>query len=331
LAAQADVEGDLQQDWNRMALGSDGVQRTLTAINPGRETDRIEVFHRTQRLADEGRAWLEAMAGTIVQHLTREITEPVGRLAATGIGDAARAPTATAGSAQGLSPEVMAQAIEQVLHRHYANWCDEAIPALGGLKPREAITTPAGLKRVKGLLREYEDGERLQSAARGRPVVSYQFLAKTLPLLQGHPHRGLDGQTPLDRWAASSTTGAQPPRLPVLVESLFEAAALLRWPLDGFSTEVHPVTRSELAAGRFRSTGGTHIACVAQHMVDTHVDRAVVITDGDVQKVPTALADRLRRARPRVRVGLLDGCDGSFCARLGWAVTSLPALDKRHA
>jgi transposase InsO family protein len=28
-----------------------------------------------------------------------------------------------------------------------------------------------------------------------------------------HPHRGLDGQTPLDRWAASSTTGAQPPRL----------------------------------------------------------------------------------------------------------------------
>jgi transposase InsO family protein len=33
-----------------------------------------------------------------------------------------------------------------------------------------------------------------------------------------HPHRGLDGQTPLDRWAASSTisstTGEQPPRLP---------------------------------------------------------------------------------------------------------------------
>jgi hypothetical protein len=28
------------------------------------------------------------------------------------------------------------------------------------------------------------------------------------------PHRGLDGQTPLDRWAISSTTGEQPPRLP---------------------------------------------------------------------------------------------------------------------
>ena len=55
--------------------------------------------------------------------------------------------------------------------------------------------------------------------------------------------------------------------------------------------------------------------------------RAVVITDGDVQELPSALAEQLRRARPRVRVGLLDGSDGSFCARLGWSVTRMPALD----
>ena len=73
-------------------------------------------------------------------------------------------------------PEPQHQAIEQVLHRHYANWSDEAIPALGGRTPRQAITTPAGLERVKGLLREYEEGERQQSAAQGRPAVSYQFL-----------------------------------------------------------------------------------------------------------------------------------------------------------
>ena len=75
-----------------------------------------------------------------------------------------------------LPPEVMAQAIEQVLHRHFANWADETIAALGGLTPRQAITTPSGLERVKGLLREYEDGEQRQSAAQGRPAVSYQFL-----------------------------------------------------------------------------------------------------------------------------------------------------------
>lgn len=74
----------------------------------------------------------------------------------------------------------MAQAIEQVIHRHYAHGSDETIPALGGLTPRQAIQTPAGLERVKGLLREYEDGERRQSAAQGRPAVSYQFLWEAL-------------------------------------------------------------------------------------------------------------------------------------------------------
>lgn len=81
-----------------------------------------------------------------------------------------------ASGASGMPPAVIAQAIEQMLHRHYANWSDEAIPALGGLTPRQAIASPAGLERVKGLLREYEDGEQQQSAAQRRPAVSYQFL-----------------------------------------------------------------------------------------------------------------------------------------------------------
>jgi len=176
LAAQADVDGDPRQGWNRMTLGADGARRSLSSINPGSEADRIEVFHRTQRLADEGRTWFEALAGAAVQHLTREISDPVGRLARTGTADASSAPNAAASNAPDLPPEVMAQAIKQVIHRHYANWADEAIPALGGLTPRQAITTPAGLERVKGLLREYEDGEQRQSAAQGRPAVSYQFL-----------------------------------------------------------------------------------------------------------------------------------------------------------
>jgi len=176
LAAQADVDGNPEQGWNRITQGADGVQRSLSSINPGRKASRIEVFHRTQRLADEGRAWFETLAGAAVQHLTREITDPADHLARTGSSDKARAPKAAAVSAQGLPPEVMAQAIEQVIHRHYANWSDEAIPALGGLAPRQAIMTTAGLERVKGLLREYEDGERRQSAAQGRPAMSYQFL-----------------------------------------------------------------------------------------------------------------------------------------------------------
>ncbi|MCC6813693.1 MAG: DUF2384 domain-containing protein [Rubrivivax sp.] len=176
LASQPDVSGDAQQGWHRLIEGDDGARRSLSTINPGRSTDRIELFHRTQRLADVGRAWFEGVAGAAVQHLTREITDPAGHLAQAGGSDTGRTPRSSAASTPDLPPEVIAQAIEQVLHRHYANWADESIPALDGRTPRQAITTPAGLERVKGLLREYEQGERQQSAAQGRPVVSYQFL-----------------------------------------------------------------------------------------------------------------------------------------------------------
>lgn len=177
LTARADVSGDAQHGWQRLTQGDDGVQRSLAAINPGGDADRIEVFYRTQRLADAGRAWFEACAGVTVQHLTRAITDPVAHLARAGerkAGDAPRA-VASAGLAD-VPPEVLQQAIEQAVRRHYAHWCDEAVPLLGGLTPRQAIATPAGLERVKGLLREYEDGERRQAAAQGRPAMSYQFL-----------------------------------------------------------------------------------------------------------------------------------------------------------
>ena len=142
--------------------------------------------------------------------------------------------------------------------------------------------------------------------------------------LQHHDGRQAAGQVAVYLDVSGSMTAW----LPVLLEALTESAALVQWPLFGFSTQVHPVTRAELAAGRFRSTGGTHIGCVARHLVESRVPRAVVITDGDVQAIPTALAERLRRARPRVRVGLLSGCNASFCDRLRWPVTRMPALDK---
>lgn len=176
LAAQPDVSGDAQRGWQREMQGDDGLQRSRAAINPGREPDRIEVFYRTQRLADEGRAWFEELAGPAVQHLTREIADPTATLAGAQQGRASAAPAAPPAAASELPPEVLAQALEQFMRRHYANWCDEPIPALGGRTPRQTITTPAGLERVKGLLREYEDGERRQAAVQGRPPLSYQFL-----------------------------------------------------------------------------------------------------------------------------------------------------------
>ena len=172
LAAQRDVDGDATQGWHRYVEAGDGVRRGLAAVNPGKSAERIEVFYRTQRLADEGRAWFEALAGAAVQHLTRELTDPRSAAAQAGPGTKPAAAT--------LEPEAMSALMEQVVHRHYARWADEPVPLLGNQTPRQAIATPAGVERVKGLLREYEASEAALAARDGRRPVSYQFLWEAL-------------------------------------------------------------------------------------------------------------------------------------------------------
>jgi hypothetical protein len=173
LAAQPDVYGDPQVGWHRDISGDDGVVRSLVAINPGKAADRIELFYRTQRLADDGRTWFDALAGDAVKHLTREVTDP--RSATARAGASKKAPKAPA-----LDPAEMTAAMTQVLHRHYAHWADEPVPLLDNKTPREAMKTPAGLERVKGLLRYYEAGEAEMARADGREPVSYQFLWDSL-------------------------------------------------------------------------------------------------------------------------------------------------------
>ena len=75
-----------------------------------------------------------------------------------------------------IDPQAFTEVIAGVIHRTYANWCDESIPALDNKTPRQAIQTTAGLERVKGLLRSYESSETQQAQQQGRTPVSYDFL-----------------------------------------------------------------------------------------------------------------------------------------------------------
>ena len=178
LAGCADVAGDASTGWRRELEGDDGAFRSLAAINPGKQPDRIEIFYRTQRHADAGRAWFDALAGAAVRHLSREITDPHGALRSTrpGTSAGARFGTSPAKAPPTLSPDPLADAIEQALRRSYARWADEPMPALAGKTPRQAIGHAAGLERVKGLLRSYEHGETEMARQDGRRVISFQFL-----------------------------------------------------------------------------------------------------------------------------------------------------------
>jgi len=176
LSTQRDVDGDHESGWNRLIDCKDGQTRTALSINPGNGADRISVFYKTQAYADRGRPWFDALAGSAVQFVSRELSDPKGMLANLPAGHE-RKPRAAGAE---LPPEVMAQVVEQAIHRMYANWADEPIPALDNKTPRQAIKTPAGLERVKGLLRGYEASEKQQAQEQGRRVISYAFLWEAL-------------------------------------------------------------------------------------------------------------------------------------------------------
>jgi len=176
LTAEPDVDGDRETGWNRLEKGSDEQTRPVVSINLEKGADRISVFYKTQGYADRGRPWFEALARDAVQFLSRELSDPKGALANASIAQRQKPDR----RAPDLSSDVIAEIIEKAIRQSYAHWPDEPIPALDGKTPRQAISTPAGLERVKGLLRGYEASETLQAKREGRRAISYAFLWEAL-------------------------------------------------------------------------------------------------------------------------------------------------------
>jgi hypothetical protein len=174
LAAQADVQGSREAGWDRLIDSDDGLTRSRATATPQPGGKRVSLLYKTATLAEQGRPWFEALAGTSVKYLLREVSDPKGMLSTAGAAAARRGPAMQL--AEGLDPQDLAHALASVVRSTYANWTDEPIPALGGRTPRQAMADPTGLERVKGLLRSYEDGEAQMAAQQGRSPISYQFL-----------------------------------------------------------------------------------------------------------------------------------------------------------
>ncbi len=171
LSGEADIEGSREEGWNRLFEGEDGLIRRYLSIDTGKRPDRIKVSYRTQQYADEGRPWFEAVAGTAVVFVSREISDPKGMLAnlQPNEGKETSAPVE-------LPPEMLTELIEKRIRQLYADWADKPLPILDDRTPREAIQTPEGLEQVKFLLHTYEHGEAQQAKAQHRAPVSYEFL-----------------------------------------------------------------------------------------------------------------------------------------------------------
>ncbi|GAB4120665.1 MAG: hypothetical protein Tsb0027_16320 [Wenzhouxiangellaceae bacterium] len=180
LAASDEMEETGQYSWDYLEEHDDGMTRSRLTLNfakpKDRHPDRLSMFCRTLNLADEGRPWFEQLAGDSVRHLTRELSDPIGS-----IGGPDSSPRQ-----QAISPDIdaddMSSIITKFIHKQYANWADEPIPALQQMTPREAISTASGMERVKVLLRSYQSGENETAREQGREPVSYRFLWDQLGL-----------------------------------------------------------------------------------------------------------------------------------------------------
>lgn len=176
MTGEASIVGSRKKGWDRLFEGDDGLQRASLSIELGQQKDRIKVFYRTQSYADQGRPWFDAIAGSAVVFVGREITDPKGMLANKKPGSLA--PQAL--SPSDIPPEAYAEIIEKTMRKMYANWADEPIPALDNQTPRAAIQTPEGLEQVRFLLNTYEHNEAKLAKEQNRPVIDFDFLWQEL-------------------------------------------------------------------------------------------------------------------------------------------------------
>lgn len=173
----ADVHGSREDGWDQVLECADGQLRPMVTINVGKLPNQVELFTKTLAFAATGRAWFEEVVGDCVQYLHRQSADPRD-IMINGGGE----PFAGHGADINIDSEALDELMEKTIGQLYANWANEPIGMLGNLTPRQAMQTPAGLERVKGLIRSYESGEEEQAALAHRAPVSYAFLWESIGL-----------------------------------------------------------------------------------------------------------------------------------------------------
>ncbi len=83
----------------------------------------------------------------------------------------------------------------------------------------------------------------------------------------------------------------------VLSAAILDCSAFVHPVVHAFSTVIADCSVADLRAGKFHTTGGTDVACIAEHARKHGVRRAVILTDGYVGKPVGSDADTLALMR----------------------------------
>ena len=107
-----------------------------------------------EALSAQRLAWLKSrlaeVVGDTIQLRADVVEDPWQKL------EAERGKRPSAPSTPGVPPEVEAQVLGKVLHRHFTEWLDQPVPALDGQTPRAAARDAQMRQELIQLLREME-------------------------------------------------------------------------------------------------------------------------------------------------------------------------------
>lgn len=131
----------MHQSWENTLIG----RAALSAGKLRLETNSVQ-------RADSLRARIEGACGELVRHRAREHSDPFSAM------QDHRARTAKDEEHE-IPPDQANELILEMKAKHYAQWPDDPLPALGGKTPREAIQTKAGRQQVDVLLKQAENLE----------------------------------------------------------------------------------------------------------------------------------------------------------------------------
>jgi hypothetical protein len=101
---------------------------------------------------ERGKQIIESAAGECLRHARDEFKSPQD----VSLEDLPKQPSE---SGREIPDAVQRQIVTEMLERHYSGWPDEALPALGGQTPREAVRTSEGRARVEQLLKKLENSQ----------------------------------------------------------------------------------------------------------------------------------------------------------------------------
>jgi len=138
-------------------------------------------------------------------------------------------------------------------------------------------------------------------------------------------------RTPVERVRVYlDLSGSMSGVLPALYAALVGCLDLVEPVVWGFSTGIAPLTHAQLRAGVRQSTGGTDIDAVTDHVLDSGVRHALVVTDGWVGSVPDEHRRKLAKRGVKLVAAITDRGDASFAEQIAAPVHRLPPLDVRN-